>query len=373
MSTELDEALLTGNIDDIDALLGQIDLGDDLGIANGGEDTANLDTTDNTTAVDGETGQLDVIDTTKPDTGDGDQKTDKEPEVPSNNESVREIDGKLYVAVDPENSVIASKGGKHTIPYAVLEQARNSSSDYQKRINELESQVSDATTAKQKAELLAKQLEDAGITPDKLPDELLRDPEALASIQDEVPGVVGQIITALVKQLQQTQPNQQANQNTGANDVDSALNCDELAELRGWEQGDADRWDMALVIDNKLKSDPQFEALPLQERFGEVQRRVKLAFGDPVEASIQQDIQQENANKQAAQDQAKEQNQPPAAEDKNIIPNSPGSLGNTPQDTTQAAHEALMGQDAMALEQSLSQMSPEKVEEFLANAVLALD
>ncbi len=365
MSTELDEALLTGNIDDIDALLGQIDLGGDLGVANGGEDTANLDTTDNTTAVNGETDQLDVIDTAKPNAGDGDQKTDTEPEVPSNNESVREIDGKLYVAVDPDNSVIASKGGKHTIPYAVLEQARNSSSDYQKRINELESQVSEATTAKQKAELLAKQLEDAGITPDQLPDELLRDPEALASIQDEVPGVAGQVITALVKQLQQNQPNQQANQNAGANEVDSALNCDGLAELRGWEKGDADRWDMALVIDNKLKSDPQFEALPLQERFGEVQRRVKLAFGDPVEASIQQ----ENANKQAV----KESNQPPAAEDKNIIPNSPGSLGSTPQDTTQAAHEALMGQDAMALEQSLSQMSPEKVEEFLANAVLALD
>lgn len=41
---------------------------------------------------------------------------------------------------------------------------------------------------------------------------------------------------------------------------------------------------MALTIDDKLQADPAWSNKPLAERFAEVARRTKLAFGDEVEA-----------------------------------------------------------------------------------------
>lgn len=373
MTTELDQALLSGSVDDIDKLLEEMNLDDDLGILSGdtGGDT---DTGNNEMAVSKEEPTIpEVIDTTKQN-GDGNQVDANSGSDTPNNGSVKEIDGQLYVAVDPEQAAIASKDGKHTIPYSVLEKARSTSSDYQSKVAQLQEELGQATTAKQKAELFAKQLEEAGITPDKLPDELLSDPSALESLQDEMPGVAGQVIAALVKRLQQQPAQSEPSTTNEASNVESALQAEEMAELRGWETGDPDRWDMALIIDNKLKDDPAFSAMPLNARFAEVQRRVKTAFGDPVQESIQQELSKTDKGNQANQPPAEQEKQPLGqAPQQNIIPNSPSQLGGSSTDTTQAAHEALANQDPLALEQSLSGMSPEKVEEFLANAVIALD
>ncbi|HDM8192328.1 TPA: hypothetical protein P0E30_003761 [Vibrio harveyi] len=383
--TDLDQALLSGNVEDIEALLEGMNLDDDQGILSGEEggveSGANAET-----GVDAGAGEddLKVIDTTSQTTGAADQtaSTNEDPaQQPGNSgadegiEDLVEIDGKYYLPVEPSKAAVASKDGNHTIPFAVLEKARKSASEANSKIQELESQLTENQTAQEKLALYAKQLDAAGITPDKLPNELLNDENALQMLQDELPETAANLLTALVKQAQKataapTQKQEPAQQ--GANDVDSALDAEELAELKGWEEGDQDRWDMALVIDNQLKNNPQFQAMPLQERFAEVQRRVKAAFGDPVEASIQAD---KIANDQKKQEQGKPPAQDPQqqAAQQNIIPNSPSSLGGSSTDTTEAAHEALLNQDALALEKSLEQMSPEKVEEFLAQAAMGLD
>lgn len=382
--TDLDQALLSGNVDDIDALLEGMNLDDDQGILSGEEGDvqsgANAET-----GVDAGAGEddLKVVDTTSQTTGDADQtaSTNEDPaQQPGKSdaegiEDLVEIDGKYYLPVEPDKAAVASKDGNHTIPFAVLEKARKSASEANSKIQELESQLTENQTAQEKLALYAKQLDAAGITPDKLPNELLNDENALQMLQDELPETAANLLTALVKQAQNATaaPTQkQEPEQQGANDVDSALDAEELAELKGWEEGDQDRWDMALVIDNQLKNNPQFQAMPLQERFVEVQRRVKAAFGDPVEASIQAD---KIANDQKKQEQSKAPEQDPTktADQTNIIPNSPSSLGGSSTDTTEAAHEALLNQDALALEKSLEQMSPEKVEEFLAQAAMGLD
>ncbi|HIF5645532.1 TPA: hypothetical protein ACX3DB_002735 [Vibrio parahaemolyticus] len=370
MTIELDQALLTGNVEDIDALLDEIDLDDDLGVLSGENDQDNH-STDNEMGVGEEDEALpSVIDTTQPK---GDANLDKseqgqEPKTNAAKDSigVREIDGKLYIEVDPDNAAVASKDGKHTIPYAVLEKARNQASEASSRMQELEQQLSEATTAKEKLQLYTKQLEEAGITPEKLPEELLNDENALNALRDELPETAANLLTALVKRFQSKATTTQQEANDGVNEVTNALNADELTELRTWESSDRDRWDMALVIDNKLKNDPAFQAMPLKERFAEVQRRVKAAFGDPVQASIDA----EKARKQAEQGQQQPQQ---TAEKQTVVPNSPSSLGGSSLDTTAAANQALLNQDALALEQSLANMSPEKVEEFLAQAVIAID
>ncbi|MFV8383418.1 hypothetical protein ACNO5E_04850 [Vibrio parahaemolyticus] len=366
MTLELDQALLSGDVDGIDALLSEIDLDDDQGILSG-EDTGSEQGTDIVTG-EGEDGgdQLDVIDTTEP-TGAADLPKPEQANTPQG-EGVREIDGQLYVMVNPENAQIASKDGRHTIPYAVLEKARNSASEASTKISELEGKLTQATTSQQKLELYAKQLSDAGLTPEKLPEELLNDEDALSALQDELPETAANLLTALVKQFKANaapeEPAQPAQQQGGANEVNDAFESEELAPLREWETGDQDRWEMALVIDNKLKNDPQFQAMPLAQRFAEVQRRVQTAFGDPVQASIDQMKQEQ---------QPPANGQRPAADQQNIIPNSPSQLGGSSTDTTAAANQALANQDALALEHSLSGMSPEKVEEFLAEALMAMD
>ncbi|HIF6165136.1 MULTISPECIES: hypothetical protein [Vibrio harveyi group] len=365
MTVELDQALLSGDVEGIEALLGEMDLGDDQGILSG-EETGSDSETGNEKG-EGETGadQLEVIDTTKP-AGDADLQKPEQAENPKG-EGVREIDGQLYVLVSPENTQIASKDGKHTIPYAVLEKARNSASEASSKISELEGKLAQSTTTQQKLELYAKQLSDAGLTPDKLPEELLNDDDALSALQDELPETAANLLTALVKQFKEKttpQEPQQQEPNNGADEVNSAFESDDLAPLREWEAGDADRWEMALVIDNKLKNDPQFQAMPLAQRFAEVQRRVQSAFGDPVQESI---------DKMKQEQQPPANSEQPAVDMKNHIPNSPSAIGGNSTDTTAAANQALMNQDAFALEQSLAGMAPEKVEEFLAQALVALD
>lgn len=383
--TDLDQALLSGNVEDIDALLDGMNLDDDQGFLSG-EEVEVDDDANATTGVDAGAGEddLQVIDTVNQPNGAADQpaSTNEDPAKKQGTsgaeegiEDLVEIDGKYYLPIEPDKAAVASKDGNHTIPFAVLEKARKSASEANSRIQELEGQLTDSQTAQEKLALYAKQLDAAGITPDKLPNELLNDENALQMLQDELPETAANLLTALVKQAQKATAaptqKQEPTQQT-ANDVDSALDAEELAELKGWEEGDQDRWDMALVIDNQLKNNPQFQAMPLQERFAEVQRRVKAAFGDPVEASI--DAEKKAAD-QKKQEQGDPQKQDPTkqAEQTNIVPNSPSSLGGSSTDTTQAAHEALVNQDALALEKSLESMSPEKVEEFLAQAAMSLD
>ncbi|MCE7567543.1 hypothetical protein LZS85_15575 [Aliivibrio fischeri] len=370
MTLELDQALTTGDETAIDEALNEMELDEDLLF--GDEDGSDSKTSDEqTVVVDSDKSLPEVIDTTK-------QEETKQPQGsddPSNGElcdqlgdGVREIDGQLYVAVNADNAEVAGKNGKHTIPYSVLDKARTDGFKSQQRASELEGQLANEANNSKKMELFYKQLEEAGITPDKLPEELLNDPDALESLQDEIGGTAGQVITALVKQLQsKTQANEQPQ---AVGEIDAALASEDLAELRGWEANDKDRWDMAIIIDEKLKKDPQFNAMPLNERFAEVQRRVKTTFGDPVQASIEQSGQKPETQ-QPQEPAAKEPQQ--SAQDQALIPNSPSSLGGTTSDTSQAAHEALASQDAFALENSLEKMSPEAVEEFLANAALALD
>ncbi len=386
MTLELDQALLTGDADSINESLTGLEL--DEALLFGDDDEISEPTQANQTVVEPTDEDLPaVIDSTgsvppasKEDVSEGakaqgsdDPSGDAKTDLLS--DGVREIDGQLYIPVDPKNAEVLGKGGKHTIPYALLESARKDAGAHKSRIHELEQELSQTRTQAQRAQLLEQQLEEAGITPDKLPEELLNDPEAIQSIKDEIGGQAGAVVAALIERfaaekgasVPATTQQGSETEDDGKSVVADALNAPENAELNSWMNDEPDRWQMALIIDNKLKNDPEFQTMSLQERFTEVQRRVKASFGDPIKASIEQELQKKE---QPEQGKPKEE-LPPEAQ--TTIPNSPSSLGGSPTDTKQAAHEALAAQDPMALETSLASMSPEEVEAFLANAAIALD
>ncbi|EMW7171671.1 hypothetical protein ABV540_003763 [Vibrio fluvialis] len=378
MSNELDQALLEGNLDDIDALMEGLELdGTDI-FGDSGDQGGDFGVQDDSKmAVANDDAVLpELIDNTKPavpaESEQGDGNPENDGTQPIVRDGFKEIDGKFYLEVNPDNTEILGKDGKHAIPYAVLERSRQEGTRSRAEIEELRAELEQVRPKAQKVELLARQLEEAGITPDKLPDELLNDPEALEAIQNELGGTAGQLLTALVKRVQsQSQQSNAQAQEHDASPVDDALARDDLKELNNWQASDPDRWAVAIAIDNTLKNDPAFNTLPLADRFVEVQRRVKASFNDPVEASIQEQKQGKETPPAQGQD-GEPQGKAPAAEQQTQIPNSPSRLGGTSTDTEAGAHAALASQDPFALEKALEGMSPDAIEAFLAEAASSL-
>ncbi|WP_425636134.1 hypothetical protein [Vibrio owensii] len=375
MNTDLDQVLLSGDEEALSGVLDEMDL--DGGFFLGDEEEAEATTIDEqqqtnvaeqSQALVDNSNMPEVIDTTgqiDEALGGGNQQTDDQPSESQDKAGFKEIDGQLYVAVNADNAEVSSKNGKHSIPYEALQRPREQVQELNTKVAELEQQLGAAKTAEERNALLTKQLEEAGITPERLPDELLQDPNAMQTIIDEIDGPAGQLIAAMFSKIQSsTQPNvqqpqqqQQAQQQANTNDP---LNAPELSELKGWMDSDPDRWDTAVIIDRSLSRDPQFASLTDGERFAEVQRRVKASFGDPVVESAMQEQQEANANPQ----QQQQTNQP----SQNQVPNSPSSLAGGNVDTKQAAQQAMLNQDPMALEAAMESMSEADIDALLMQA-----
>lgn len=210
------------------------------------------------------------------DDGTATEQTDVDPapsagEVAAGNEQANTEQGGEG-ATEPEK-VILAKSGQHTIPYEVLEQARNET----KQLREQLAQAQQAQTERDKLQAL---LEKNGIDPSVDPDDISQ--EELEQLAQDYPDL-GKSIAAIARKLQKLEPQAAPQQvQPVANPVQAALQA--VPDLAAWRDGDQDRFDMALTIDDKLQADPAWSNKPLAERFAEVTRRTKLAFGDEVEA-----------------------------------------------------------------------------------------
>lgn len=176
------------------------------------------------------------------------------------------------VAKAPEK-VILAKSGQHTIPYDVLEQARNEN----KALREQLGQSQQAQAERDKLQAL---LEKHGINPDADPDQLdLKEVEQLAQDYPEI----GKALTSMANKIHRLeQPAAQPVQ-PATNPVQAALQA--VPDLVDWREKDQDRFDFAIIVDEKLQVDPAWQGKSLDERFAEAARRTKLAFGDAVDTA----------------------------------------------------------------------------------------
>lgn len=242
MNTSIDNLTGTESLDELEAMLAEIEQAPDVELDNG------TDT----------------------------KQTDVEPapsagEVAAGNEqaSANQVEEQ---ASAPEKVVMA-KNGQHTIPYEVLEQARNEA----KQLREQLAQAQQAQAERDKLQVL---LEKNGIDPSVDPDDISQ--EELEQLAQDYPDL-GKSIAAIARKLQKLEPQAAPQQvQPSSNPVQAALQA--VPDLAAWRDGDQDRFDMALTIDDKLQADPAWINKPLMERFTEVARRTKLAFGDEVEA-----------------------------------------------------------------------------------------
>ncbi len=232
------------------------------------------------------------------DDGTGTEQTDVQPapsagEVAAGNEQGSTEQGGEGVA-EPEK-VILAKSGQHTIPYEVLEQARNEA-------KQLREQLAQSQQAQAERDKLAAVLEQNGIELDTSdPDSI--DVAAIEELAQDYPDL-GKPLAAIARKLQKLeQPAQPA-----INPVQAALQA--VPDLVSWREKDQDRFDFAIIVDEKLQADPAWQGKSLDERFAEAARRTKLAFGDEVIPPAK--VSGKGAEKPA-----------------DFIPSSPSALGQT--------------------------------------------
>lgn len=208
------------------------------------------------------------------DNGTDTKQTDVEPapsagEVAAGNEQAAA--NQVEEQAGAPEKVVMAKNGQHTIPYEVLEQARNET-------KQLREQLAQAQQAKAERDKLQALLEKNGIDPSVDPDDISQ--EELEQLAQDYPDL-GKSIAAIARKLQKLEPQAAPQQvQPSAKPVQAALQA--VPDLAAWRDGDQDRFDMALTIDDKLQADPAWSNKPLAERFAEVARRTKLAFGDEV-------------------------------------------------------------------------------------------
>ncbi|ECM3600889.1 hypothetical protein PK92_22220 [Salmonella enterica subsp. enterica serovar Senftenberg] len=247
---------------------------------------------------------------------------------------------------------ILARDGKHVIPYDVLEAERTGRQRVEQEAFLLKQQLAEE---QRKIDLLTSQIKQAGMTPDPLPEDTRISDEQIARIKEEYPEVAN-ALTLMARKYDYLQARiQEAQQVPQENPVVQAMNA--VPDLVVWLRSDPDKFAVAIHLDEKLQTDPAWKDKPLTERFAEVARRTRAAYGEvPPEPVAEQDKNQKVlaavADKVAKADAAA------------ALPDSPSDVGNTaavPQDK----FEQLLGASYADAEAVMSGMSDADIDAIL--------
>ncbi|EAA1200750.1 hypothetical protein OY03_004011 [Salmonella enterica subsp. enterica] len=247
---------------------------------------------------------------------------------------------------------ILARDGKHVIPYDVLEAERTGRQRVEQEAFLLKQQLAEE---QRKIDLLTSQIKQAGMTPDPLPEDTRISDEQIARIKEEYPEVAN-ALTLMARKYDYLQARiQEAQQVPQENPVVQAMNA--VPDLVVWQRSDPDKFAVAIHLDEKLQTDPAWKDKPLTERFAEVARRTRAAYGEvPPEPVAEQDKNQKVlaavADKVAKADAAA------------ALPDSPSDVGNTaavPQDK----FEQLLGASYADAEAVMSGMSDADIDAIL--------
>lgn len=235
-----------------------------------------------------------------------------------------------------QERVVLSKDGKHAIPYEVLERERSD----RKALAEQVAQLQAAAAERDKlTQVLAKH----GIDPTADPDAISL--EKIEQLEQDYPDI-GQILTGMAKQIEQLKATPvAAPANPAVDQVQTAINA--VPDLAAWQQGDPDRFTFAVDVDARLQNDPAWKDKPMTERFAEVAKRTRAAFGDQV------------------QQPAAQQQKP--VEAKAVIPASPSEIGQTVQHTSKAQQLGSMTNEQLMSE--MAGMTPDQIEQLLSEVL----
>ncbi|MEI7375671.1 hypothetical protein [Dickeya chrysanthemi] len=262
--------------------------------------------------------------------------------------------------------ILLSKDGKHAIPYDVLEAER---AEKRRLAESNQRTAAELAEAKRQLEVFTRQINAAGLQPAQLPEKSQITQEQLDALRESFPDVANviDVLAQKVEHLQSVQPAPAAAHSAESNPVSAAL--DATPDLKAWQSGDPDRFTLAIHIDETLKQDPAWKDKSLTERFGEVVKRTRAAYGETVESAPPQPAPVgQPAQPTAAELQQKAADVLAKATAAAQLPASPSDIGQT---ATQSA--SLLEQAANASPEQLhamfSGMTDAQIEALLEQAI----
>jgi hypothetical protein len=262
---------------------------------------------------------------------------------------------------------ILAKDGKNIIPFDVLERERQEAAKLREENELLRTKADQADKLEKLIERRNEQLAEFGVEPAQLPEDLVLDDAKLEELREDYPEMYAYIaalnnkVEAIVGQQSAGKPQAEPSPATTESEQTSqpgpdpqlrtALEANE--DLTAWSREGGGRWKMAQQIDEELASSPDWANRNYAERFAEVSKRVRLAYGEQPRPSAKEALEAA-ANKA---DQAK-----------GSLPASPSELGNT----NRASDSDLMNRIENASQSELSSildgLSESQIDQVLYNA-----
>ncbi|HGS4506740.1 TPA: ATPase [Vibrio cholerae] len=284
----------------------------------------------------------------------------------SQSQSVEGLDGDTDAAsptAEPNAKPdgILAKDQKHIIPMKVLERERQEKAQLRQELEELKAHSAQLEKAQRMIDVLNKQLEELGVAPADLPEDVTIDEKKLAALQEDYPELapfflaMNNKIEALVSSgtvaASTTSPETESATPVDNAELTTALQAN--ADLQSWMSEGGARWNAAQQIDDHLASSSEWSNRSYAERFEEVSKRVRLAFGDEPKLSAQEALS-------AAQEASRKA--------KNALPASPSELGNTHRTGDSDLMNRVQSANHEELGKLFDSLSEAQIEQLLYNA-----
>ncbi|MEL5973395.1 ATPase [Vibrio cholerae] len=294
------------------------------------------------------------------------QGTDEHLAPSSQSQSVEGLDGDTDAAsptAEPNAKPdgILAKDKKHIIPMEVLERERQEKAQLRQELEELKAHSAQLEKAQRMIDVRNKQLEELGVAPADLPEDVTIDEKKLAALQEDYPELapfflaMNNKIEALVSSgtvaASTTSPETESAAPVDNAELTTALQAN--ADLQSWMSEGGARWNAAQQIDDHLASSSEWSNRSYAERFEEVSKRVRLAFGDEPKLSAQEALS-------AAQEASRKA--------KNALPASPSELGNTHRTGDSDLMNRVQSANHEELGKLFDSLSEAQIEQLLYNA-----
>ncbi|HDZ9181017.1 TPA: ATPase [Vibrio cholerae] len=284
----------------------------------------------------------------------------------SQSQSVEGLDGDTDAAsptAEPNAKPdgILAKDQKHIIPMEVLERERQEKAQLRQELEELKAHSAQLEKAQRMIDVRNKQLEELGVAPADLPEDVTIDEKKLAALQEDYPELapfflaMNNKIEALVSSgtvaASTTSPETESAAPVDNAELTTALQAN--TDLQSWMSEGGARWNTAQQIDDHLASSSEWANRSYAERFEEVSKRVRLAFGDDPKLSAQEALS-------AAQEASRKA--------KNALPASPSELGNTHRTGDSDLMNRVQSANHEELGKLFDSLNEAQIEQLLYNA-----
>ncbi|EKF9703434.1 ATPase [Vibrio cholerae] len=294
------------------------------------------------------------------------QDADEHLALSSQSQSVEGLDGDTDAAsptAEPNAKPdgILAKDQKHIIPMELLERERQEKAQLRQELEELKAHSALLEKAQRMIDVRNKQLEELGVAPADLPEDVTIDEKKLAALQEDYPELapfflaMNNKIEALVSSgtvaASTTSPETESAAPMDNAELTTALQAN--ADLQSWMSEGGARWNAAQQIDDHLASSSEWANRSYAERFEEVSKRVRLAFGDEPKLSVQEALS-------AAQEASRKA--------KNALPASPSELGNTHRTGDSDLMNRVQSANHEELGKLFDSLSEAQIEQLLYNA-----